>query len=85
MIEPALEPPCRLVSEKYRVRGRYPAATYHKNLRFTPGRGAGCPTSTIDLDCMVDCASRPLIRRIRVAATCDRALVCVDYQSVDTP
>ena len=25
MIDPALEPPCRLVSDKYRVRGWYPA------------------------------------------------------------
>ena len=42
--DPALEAPCRLVSEKYRVRGCAPVATYHKNSRFAPGRGAGWPT-----------------------------------------
>jgi hypothetical protein len=46
MIDSALESPCRLnlVTDKYRVRGWYPAATYHKNSRFAPGRGAGWPT-----------------------------------------
>jgi hypothetical protein len=46
MMDPASEPPYRLVSEKYRVRGWYPAATYHKVSRFAPDRGAGCPTIT---------------------------------------
>ena len=41
MIDPTLEPPCRLASEKYRVRRFCPAATYHKNSRFAPGRGVG--------------------------------------------
>ena len=44
MIDPALEAPCRLVSEKYRVRGCITAATYHKVSRFAPGRGPGWPT-----------------------------------------
>ena len=44
MIDPALEPPCRIVSEKYRVRGWITAATYHKVSRFAPGQGPGCPT-----------------------------------------
>ena len=44
MIDPALEAPCRLVSEKYRVRGCISAATYHKVSRFAPGRGPGWPT-----------------------------------------
>ena len=46
MIDPTLQPPCRLVSEKYRVRGWNAATTYHKVPRFAPGRGAGWPTST---------------------------------------
>jgi hypothetical protein len=44
MIDPTLEVPCHLVSEKYRVRGWYHATTYHKVSRFAPGRGAIWPT-----------------------------------------
>ena len=47
MIDPALEPPRLLVSEKYRVRERYHTATYHKVSRFTPGRGVGRATISV--------------------------------------
>jgi hypothetical protein len=57
MIDPALEPSCRLVSEKYKVRGWIPAATYHKVSRFAPGRGAGCPTIVV-LNLVVHDATR---------------------------
>ena len=54
MIDPALEPPCRLVSEKYRVRGWTPAATYHKVSRFAPGRGASWTKFSIGTDYKLD-------------------------------
>jgi hypothetical protein len=51
MIDPTLEPLCRLVSEKYRVWGWTPIATYHKVSRFASGRGASWTTikSMVDL------------------------------------
>ena len=44
MIDPTLEPPCRLVSEKYRVRGWYPAQIFITIQDLRPaGRRVGLP------------------------------------------
>ena len=72
MIDPALEPPCRrLVSEKYRVRGWIPAATYQKVSRFAPGRGAGCPTIVV-LNLVVHDATRHMSRRVEEQVRFDK-------------